>query len=57
MFVSQGKTEYVNAWMESEDKHVNIILVDWTDLSHAGEIVFWETLEVNKYKFLNIMFV
>ncbi len=32
--------------MKSEDKDVNIILVDWADLSHAGEIVFWESLEV-----------
>ena len=34
--------------MDAENKDVNILLVDWTDLSYAGKLVFWETFEVSK---------
>lgn len=40
--------------MDAEDKEVNILLVDWTDLSYAGRLVFWETFEVRiEYLFVS----
>ena len=33
-----GKTAFVPAWMESFNKQVNVVLVDWKNLAFFGQV-------------------
>jgi len=40
--IGDGKTEFVNAWMSTTEKSVNVILVDWSGLAKFNGIDDWD---------------
>ena len=44
IFVPDGKTNFVNAWMQQNNKEVNVILVNWSGLAFAIQAPDWDSV-------------
>ena len=42
--VTGGKTAFVNAWMQTTNLEVNVILVNWPGLAFAAQVVDWDSV-------------